>query len=81
MPDVQKSNLYRDALEAFEEDVAQLDSATAHAVIEEARELARSAWLRWQIQQGEDSGEPVDGPATMARLRQHAQKRLNESPA
>ena len=46
----------------------KLDSASAHAVIEEAREMARSHWLRQQIRMGEESGEPLDGPAVMAEL-------------
>ena len=59
---------YSDAIEAFARDVAKLDAATAHAVIAEARELARAQWLRLQIRAGEDSGEPLDGPAVMAEL-------------
>lgn len=59
---------FSEAIEAFARDLAQLDSATAHAVIEEAREIARSQRLRQQIRLGEESGEPVDGPAAMAEL-------------
>ncbi len=59
---------YSQALEALTHDLEQLDSATAHAVIAEARELARAQWLRQQIREGEESGEPLDGPTVMAEL-------------
>jgi hypothetical protein len=59
---------YSDAIDALARDLEQLDSATAHAVIEEAREMARAQWLRQQIRIGEESGEPLDGPTVMAEL-------------
>lgn len=59
---------YTLALEALTDDLEQLDSATAHAVIAEARELARAQWLRQQIREGEESGEPLDGPTVMSEL-------------
>lgn len=59
---------YSQAIEALARDLEKLDSATAHAVIEEARELARAQWLRGQIRLGEESGEPLDGPKVMAEL-------------
>ncbi len=69
---------YRNAIEALAEGIAQLDSATAYAVVAEAREMVRTAWLRRQIQLGEDSGEPVDGPAAMQRLLRRADQRLRQ---
>lgn len=57
-----------EAMQALAQDLGKLDSASAHAVIEEARELARAQWLRMQIRFAEDSGEPLDGPAIMAEL-------------
>ena len=59
---------YSHAIDAFARDLARLDSASAHAVIEEARELARAQWLRLQIRTGDESGEPLDGPTVMAEL-------------
>lgn len=56
------------AIEALARDLEKLDSATAHAVIDAAREMAHAQWLRQQIRIGEDSGEPVDGPTVMAKL-------------
>ena len=57
-----------EAIEALARDLDKLDSASAHAIIEDARELARAQWLRMQIRIGEESGEPVDGPAVMQEL-------------
>lgn len=57
-----------EAIAALARDLDKLDSASAHAVIEEARELARARWLRQQIKIGEESGEPLDGPTVMAEL-------------
>lgn len=59
---------FSEAMEAIARDLEKLDVATAKAVIEEARRLARAQWLRLQIRNGEDSGEPLDGPATMSEL-------------
>jgi hypothetical protein len=59
---------YSQAIEALANDLEKLDAASAHAVIEEAREMARAQWLRQQIRIGEESGEPLDGPAFMAEL-------------
>ncbi len=70
---------YSEAIEAFARDLDKLDAATAHAVIEEAREMARAQWLRLQIRIGEESGEPLDGPATMARLLAEAETDVQSS--
>ena len=51
----------REAVEAFATELARLDIATAHAVAAEARELIRAAWLRQQLQNARESGEPLDG--------------------
>lgn len=59
---------FSQAIDALARDLEKLDAATAHAVIAEARELARAQWLRQQIRAGEESGEPIDGPAAMAEL-------------
>ena len=59
---------YSQAIEALSRDLEQLDSATAHAVIEEAREMARAQWLRQQIRAGDESGNPLEGPTVMAEL-------------
>ena len=59
---------FSEAMEAIARDLEKLDVATAKAVIEEARRLARAQWLRLLIRNGEDSGEPLDGPATMSEL-------------
>ena len=59
---------YGEAIDALAQDLEKLDSASAHAVIEKARKLARAQWLRRQIQIGEESGEPLDGPSVMAEL-------------
>jgi hypothetical protein len=64
---------FSEAIDAFARDLARLDSASAHAVIEEAREMARSQWLRMQIRLGEESGEPVDGETAMAELLSEAE--------
>ena len=68
MSETQSQAPYRDAIDAFARDLARLDSAAAHAVIAEAREMARAEWLRMQIRLGEESGEPLDGPTAMAEL-------------
>ena len=60
--------VYGEAIQALARDLDKLDSASAHAIIEEARELARAQWLRMQIRLGEESGEPLDGPSVMAEL-------------
>lgn len=65
---VQSQVPYRDAIDALAHELARLDSAAAHAVIAEAREMARAEWLRMQIRIGEESGEPLDGPTVMAEL-------------
>ncbi len=59
---------YSEAVEAFAQELDRLDAATAHAVIEEARQMAQDQWLRLQIRIGEESGEPLDGPTVMAEL-------------
>ncbi len=74
-----KQRPYQDAIEALAEDLARLDSATAHAVIEEARELARARWLLNEIRLGEESGEPVDGPSAMAELLAEAEADIKSS--
>jgi hypothetical protein len=61
-------HVFSEAIEAFARDLDKLDPATARAVIHEARELARVQWLRQQLRIGEESGEPLDGPAAMAEL-------------
>lgn len=70
---------YTQALEALTEDLKQLDSASAHAVIAEARELARAQWLRERIREGEESGEPLDGPTAMAELLAEAEADIEPS--
>ena len=71
---------FSDAMEALARDLDKLDAATARAVIEEARELARIRWLREQIRIGEESGDPVDGPATMEELLAEAAADLKRTP-
>jgi hypothetical protein len=56
------------AIEALTRDLEELDASTAQAVIDEARRSARSHLLRQQLSDGEASGDPLDGPATMAEL-------------
>ena len=54
-----------DAVEALVHDLARLDSQTAYAVIEEARELAHEEWLLAQEQaQGTRSGQPELQPGS-----------------
>ena len=62
------SRPYSEAIEALARDLEKLDSAAAHAVIEKAHQWAHRQWLRHQIQVGEDSGGPLDGPSVMAEL-------------
>lgn len=76
MGDHIKVERYHHAIGALADDITKLDAASAHEVIEKARELARIAWLREQIREGEDSGEPLDGPTVMAELRARAIKRM-----
>lgn len=45
-------------------------------MIAEVRELARAQWLRQQIREGEESGEPLDGPSAMAELLAQAEAAL-----
>lgn len=59
---------YSGAIDAFVRELARLDPAAAHAVIDEARAMARMAWLREQMRIGEESGAPVDGDAAMGQL-------------
>lgn len=47
------------AVQAYADALAKLDSATAHAVTNEAREMIENAWLRQEIQRGRDSGTPL----------------------
>lgn len=71
---------FSDAIEALARDLDKLDAASARAVIEEARELARIRWVREQIRIGEESGEPLDGPAVMAQLLVEAQAHAKKQP-
>lgn len=62
------TTLNAQALEALTRDLEELDSSTAEAVIHEARRSARMLRRQQQLRDGEASGEPLDGPATMAEL-------------
>lgn len=72
---------YREAIEAFASDLAKLDSATAHAIAAEAREMVRAAWLRQEIQKGRDSGKPLDGEQMFDELLVEAEADIQASKA
>ena len=68
MTELGKQHPYREAVEAFADDLARLDSAHAHAVVAEAQEMVRLALLRQLIEEGRNSGPPLDGEEVMAEL-------------
>ena len=59
---------YSEAIEAFADALAKLDGATAYAVAAQARELARAALLRQEIQKGRASGEPINEDEVFGQL-------------
>ena len=63
-----KKHPYSEAVQAFADDLALLDSALAHAVAAQAQEMVRLAFLRQEIEKARNSGPSLDGEQVFAEL-------------